>query len=123
MKHWLGKKTEESLEKGSFFFCIGGGTTNRNYILSAIREYADELIEPQCLFPRDLFAQRSYQQWAVDEILKSIKESKSIPTITVLEDFIRKMDDFSCRGGEGGLIFSVAYDVATEILNIVITMK
>lgn len=96
---------------------------NRNYILSAIRECADGVMESQYPFPRDLFAQRSYQKWAVDEIIKSIEESKSIPPITVLDDFIRKMNDFACRGGEGGFIFSVAYDIAIEILNIVITMK
>lgn len=97
---------------------------NNDYILSVIREYADECLkEPRYRLPRGCFEQRSYQKWAVDEILKSIERSKFIPPIMVVENFIRKMDDFSCRNKKTSFIFSVAHDMAEDILDVLIAMK
>lgn len=95
-----------------------------DYILSVIREFADECLkEPQYRLSRGCFEQRSYQRWAVDEILKNIEESKFTPPVLVVEDFIRKMDDFSCKNKKAGIIFSVARDVAIDILDVLIAMK
>lgn len=97
---------------------------DNNYILSVIQKYADEYLkEPKCGLPRSCFEQRSYQMWAVDEILKSIGESKSVSPIAVVEDFVRKMDKFSCSNRKNSVIFSVAHDVAINILDMLLVMK
>lgn len=95
-----------------------------DYILSVIREYADErLREPRRRLPQGCFEQRSYQKWAVDEIIRSIERSKSVPPITVIEDFIYKMDDFSRSSRKRSMMFSVAHDVAADILDLLLAMK
>ncbi|WP_297183047.1 hypothetical protein [uncultured Phocaeicola sp.] len=97
---------------------------DNDYILSVIREYADECLkEPVWHISRDWFKQISYSRWAVDEILKRIEESKFTPPIMVVEDFIRKMDDFSCKNKKTSIIFSVAHDMAENILDVLIAMK
>ncbi len=97
---------------------------SNDYILSVIREYADECLrEPRRRLPRGCFEQRSYQKWAVDEIVKSIESSRFTPPIMVVEDFIRKMDDFSCSNHKNSIIFSIAHDVATDILDMLIAMQ
>lgn len=97
---------------------------NKDYILSVIKDYADEYLKvPQRRLSRGDFEQRSYQRWAVDEILRAIEKSNSAPPIVAVEDFIRKMDEFSCKNHRTSIIFSVAYDVATDILDLLIAMK
>lgn len=96
---------------------------NNDYILSAIREYADEYLkEPAWRLPKDWFKHISYSRWAVEEILKSIENSKITSPITVVENFIRKMDDFSCSNQETSIIFSVAHDLAVDILDVLIAL-
>lgn len=97
---------------------------NNDYILSVIREYAAEYLkEPRRRLPKGLFERRSYQRWAVDEILRSIDNSKHVSPIVVVENFIRKTEAFSHRNSKANLIFSVAHDVATDILDILLAMK
>lgn len=97
---------------------------NNDYILSVIREYAAEYLKEPCLrLPKGLFERRAYQRWAVDEILRSIDNSKHVSPIVVVEDFIRKTDTFSHRNSKANLIFSVARDVAADILDILLAMK
>lgn len=97
---------------------------SNDYILSVIRECADEYLkEPGWRMSKEWFKQVSYSRWAVGEILKSIEESRFTPPIMVVEDFIRKMDDFSCRNKKTSIIFSVAHDMAENILDVLIAMK
>lgn len=97
---------------------------NNDYILSVIREYAAEYLkEPRRRLPKGLFERRSYQKWAVDEILRSIDNSKHVSPIVVVEDFIRKMEAFSHKNSKANLIFSVARDVAADILDMLLAMK
>lgn len=97
---------------------------SNDHILSAIREYVDECMrEPKWRMSKEWFRQVSYSRWAVGEIMKSIEESRFTPPIMVVEDFIRKMDDFSCRNKKTSIIFSVAHDMAENILDVLIAMK
>lgn len=97
---------------------------NNDYILSVIREYADECLrEPRCRLPRGCFEQRSYQKWAVDEIIRNIESSKFTPPIMVVESFIRKTDSFSCSNHKNSIIFSIAHDVATDIFDMMLAMR
>ena len=97
---------------------------NRDDILSVIRDYADRYLEePSCRLTKNWFKQKSYSRWAVNELIRSIKESKTVPPILVVEDFIRKMDAFSVRNTKASFMFSVAHDVAENILDILIDIK
>ena len=97
---------------------------DNDYILSVIQEYADEhLKEPGFGMSRDWFKRVSYSRWAADEIIKNIRESRHIPPILVVKDFIRKMDNFSSRNRKTRIIFSVAHDMAEDILDVLIAMK
>lgn len=66
-----------------------------------------------------LFAQGSYNRWAMKEIDKYIAQNKDRSIIEVLEEFRYKMDRFACnaRTGEANFMFSVAYDVVTDMLD------
>lgn len=96
-----------------------------DYILSVIREYADAYLrkEPTWRMQRGWFEMRSYGRWAVDEILRNLEMSKESPPIQVVEAFVRKMDDFSCRNRKASIIFSIAHDMAENILDVLIGMK
>lgn len=97
---------------------------SNDYILSVIQGYADKCLrEPQRWLPREYFEQRSYQKWAVNEILKSIKDSEVIPPVMVVENFIRKMDDFSCKNQKTSIIFSTAHDIAEDILDVLLAVR
>lgn len=97
---------------------------SNDYILSVIRGYADEYLkEPRRRMLKDWFKQVSYSRWAVDEILKRIEKNGSTPPVLIVEDFIRKMDVFSCRNRRAGIIFSVAHDMAENILDVLIATK
>lgn len=71
---------------------------------------------------KTLFAQRSYTRWAMDEINRYICKNEDLPVIELLEAFRLKMDRFACdaRTDHGKFMFSVAYDVATNMLDEVI---
>lgn len=95
-----------------------------NYILSVIQEYVDECLkEPGLGMSRDWFKRVSYRRWAADEIIKDIRESGDMPPILVVENFIRKMKNFSCRNHKTSIIFSVAQEMAEGILDLLIAMK
>ncbi len=97
---------------------------NNDRVLSVIQEYADECLKgPSWRMSKARFKQVSYSRWAIDEIVKSIEASRSVPPVVVVEKFIRKMDDFSCRNDKTSIIFSVAHDMAENILDILIAMK
>jgi len=97
---------------------------SNDYILSAIQEYVSECLEePGWGMSRDWFKQVSYSRWAADEIITNIRELKHMPPILVVEDFIRKMDNFSCRNRKTRIMFSVARDMAENIRDFLIAMK
>lgn len=93
---------------------------DKNYILSVIQKYAEERNCCQQHFSPS----NSYRKWAVNEILRSIRESECVlPPIMIVEDFIHKMDDFSCKNNKSSFIFSIAYDVAIDVFDILTAIK
>ena len=69
------------------------------------------------------FVQYAYSEWAVREIIESIQKNKSKPPIAVVEDFVRKMDEYSCVNQDTSRIFSIAKDSAMDILDMLIVMR
>lgn len=82
-------------------------------------------IQPKSYSNKDLadFKFCSYANWALDELYMFIFLRKEENLIDVIEDFRMMVDDFACNAtsGDANFMFSVAYDVATDILDLAIT--
>lgn len=99
---------------------------DKSYILSVIRDFADERLRfegSNWHWARNYLQSQSYQRWAVQEIMKQIEISEDAPPIRVVEDFIHKMECFTYKKGESAIIFSIARDMAEDILDVLIAMK
>lgn len=88
----------------------------KDEVLMILIEYAANLKTPKNYWKKDLFAQQSYSIWAVKEIYREVSGKTNIPPIVVIEDFAERMDEYSMMCKETSFMFSVAYDVACDIL-------
>lgn len=98
-----------------------------NRIVSAIEDYIFDLTDPQRNWPTYYFKQVSFSRCAGREILKLVKKTSSFQeSIDMVADFSIKMKDFASLDHDDksdAQIFSVAYEVATDILDILNAMK
>lgn len=94
---------------------MGKERIRRKRWLYLVRKAAEEqFLSPAPNLRKECFEYRSYQRWAVNEIIKAVKESDQHPRRTI-EDFMERMDDYSCRNLNTSLMFSIAKDVAQDI--------
>lgn len=61
--------------------------------------------------------QISYTDWAAKEVLLYIHKRQDITPLEAIEEFIVLMDEYSCVDPETSFIFSVAHDVAENIID------
>ena len=95
-------------------------------VISAIEDYMFDLFEPGRNWPKYEFNKRSYERWAAKEILKRIQQHPEIPAINLVEEYVLMTDEFSGIEHDernDSFIFSVANDVATDILDILRAMN
>lgn len=87
-----------------------------------IKDYIADLPEPncRCRFRRAHFSQRSYSIWAAEEVLRTIRKRKDVSPIYAVEEFVNRMEYFACKRPSTSYIFSVAYDIGIDILDILI---
>ena len=91
-------------------------------LISAIRKYLRDsyaIIAPlgPTILRSQYFDQIVYENWARKELMIHIKNSKA-PTVTMaVEEFAAKMDEFACMDSKYGFGFSVAYDLAMDVLD------
>ena len=85
--------------------------------IAVIRGYISRLNNPTRNWRNSNFKQISYSKWAAKEVLKYVKEHDSIPVTIAIEEFIRKMDKYSCMNSNTSYMFSVAHDIAVDILD------
>ena len=64
---------------------------------------------------------RSYSNWARQEVIKYVKENPDKTAIESVEKFIRMMDCYSCKNPKTSIVFSIAHDVALDILDHLLT--
>lgn len=64
----------------------------------------------------------AYQKWTLEEIQRKIIDHPNQSVITLLENFRDDLDDFACIAltPEANEQFSTAYDICTDILDMVI---
>ncbi len=111
-------KEKRSPNKGSFIF--GRDSMNEKTIL-LIQECIQEMHNFDIRWKKTDFKQLSYSKWAAEEILRDIEREKSTPPLVVIENFIRKMDEYSCMNEKASFIFSAAHDTAEHILDLLLT--
>ena len=87
-------------------------------VISVIQSYIVKLNKPTHNWRSSRFEQSSYTRWAAKEVLRYVKEHNTIPPVMAIEEFVRKMDAYSCMNKHTSYMFSVAHDVAEDILDI-----
>ena len=68
----------------------------------------------------ELFNQKVYTIWAIEELRKEVEKNKNESPIFTIENFISKMDEYSCKNIKTSTIFSVARDVGMYVLDEII---
>lgn len=71
------------------------------------------------------FIHQSYSHSAINEIKFYLMEHENEDPIKAIEDFRYKMDCFACdtKNSMANFMFSTYYDVATDVLDLLITIK
>lgn len=97
-----------------------------NYALNYVLEIIDNLKEKDYQAPisyyrlkKASFEYRSYCRSGIEEIKDCLRKYPDQNPIAVIEWFRHQMDMFACKTKNGGanFMFSVYYDVATNILD------
>lgn len=72
---------------------------------------------------RSKFDYLSYNKWALDEIYLTLRRNTGRNAIKVIEDFRYSMDlaATNAKTDSCNFMFSIAYDAATDILDILLT--
>lgn len=73
----------------------------------------------------------AYRNWAIDDLIERVEEEIDLPfksyfgPINFIEKYRERMDDFACKAKteEANLLFSIAYDLGTEVLDILISRR
>ena len=101
---------------------------NMKYILSVIDEFRDEYYKsPTSYYHRRKvdFEYQSYKRSAMDEIKFYLMEHENEDPVSAVEEFRYTMNSFACETKNGGanFMFSIYYDVATDVLDVLLGMK
>jgi hypothetical protein len=87
-----------------------------DWALDYIYQYIASMRVPSNTLRDGIFRQESYALWAAYEILRRIASHPGIRPIDVVDDFRMEMDRLACLNTHTSWMFSVAYDVADDIL-------
>lgn len=101
---------------------------NMKYVLSVINDLRDEWYKPPSSYyhrKRAEFEHQSYARSAMDEIRFYLMEHENENPITAVENFRHMVNDFSCetKNVEAKIMFSVYYDVASDVLDVLLGMQ
>lgn len=115
-------KTKRSPNKYFFLFSLEQVLMN-DEVIQTILNYANEhLFEPGGNWPKSAIMERSYERWAVDEILLAIMDHPMTEADLVIEGFILKMELFLHMSEEptNNYIFQVAENTAETLLGLIL---
>lgn len=98
------------------------------YVLSVINDLRDEWYKPPSGYyhrKRADFEYQSYARSAMDEIRFYLMEHENENPITAVENFRYMVDGFACKTKNGGanFMFSVYYDIASDVLDVLLGMQ
>lgn len=71
------------------------------------------------------FEYQSYKNSAMNEIKMYLMEHEKENPISAIESFRDQMNSFACKtkNGNSNFMFSIYYDVATDVLDVLLGMK
>lgn len=67
---------------------------------------------------KNTFSQMVYTRWAYLEIVDYLRSHRDIPPIMAVEELQSQMNEYACVKLETSVIFSIAYDVCEEIIEL-----
>lgn len=100
--------------------------TKHEQIILIIEDYILDFTEPQRSWDKHWFKEVSYQRWAGNELLNCIRKNPEQDPIDIISDFATKTREFSMKDHadkRDRQIFNVAYEIATDILEITRCLK
>ena len=86
-----------------------------------IRTYMSKMKAPRAGLSKERFEMESYSQWAILEAVTYLRGRRD--TIQALEEFIHKLDEYSCVNSKTSYIFSIAKTAAEDLLDALISGK
>jgi hypothetical protein len=95
-------------------------------VINAIVEYRENLGELASSWPEMEFDRVAYSRWAADEIIINILSHTDWTPMQATEDFRGRVEKHMCvvtNFSEANFIFDIAYDVACDIIDILIAME
>lgn len=93
--------------------------------IRAIVDYIHNLPEPESRWPEKEFVKASYTLWAANEILVAVLNNTEWTPMRSVEEFkclVGKYAQKVTPYDDRGMIFNIAYDVATDISDILYGM-
>lgn len=101
---------------------------NMKKVLSIIDSLRDGWYNPPTKYgiqKKIEFYYQSYSSSAIKEIKFYLMEHKNEDAINAIENFRYLMDCFACeaRNGSANFMFSVYYDVATDVLDVLLSLR
>ncbi len=91
------------------------------YVISVLQRYLDTSLNDISNARGYTFAQKSYSKWAATELISELEKQPDSPPLITIENFMEKMDRYSCLNSKTSYIFSVARDVSEYIVDMLIT--
>ena len=88
---------------------------NDEAVITVFRDLEECLFEPMKDWPKEEFEKRSYERWAVYEIVESLMDNPFTTADMVIDEFILKMICFAHLAKEQKQQFIFAIDVAETI--------
>lgn len=96
--------------------------SEQEFVIRGIEYYIHRFCpRPAPVWPKKYFLYRSYVRWAADEAIDYVLVHKYISPMIALEEFLKKLDNFSCSGKDVDVryIFSIAYDTVQDIIDFI----
>ena len=88
-----------------------------------IQNYISKLHDPDRELKKSCFKQLSYSKWAANEVLNFVKNRPRTPPVFSVETFASMMDEYACMNQGTSYIFSIAYDIAMDILDMLLEVR
>lgn len=86
--------------------------------IQIVTEYISRLErQPMGYWRSSEFAQLSYSKSAAREVLRLLQHNKELPPLVVIEEYRDKMNDYSCLNSVWSIMYSVAADTASSIVD------
>lgn len=88
-----------------------------------IKDYAFDFNEPQLGMLKNQFERSSYTLWAVNELITRVESNPTVHPLITIEKFAVQTRRFSHMNRDSDVAFSIAYTIASDIVEIFRAME